>query len=58
VSRPGARRRCDRELWYFGDAAGEPDERRTMLNRRPFEEAFVSWAQVVPKILELARCLR
>jgi len=34
------------------------EQRRTMLNRRPFEEAFASWAEVVPKIFELARRLR
>jgi hypothetical protein len=31
------------------------EQRRTMLNRRPLEEAFAVWAQLVPEIFESAR---
>lgn len=34
------------------------EQRRTMLNRRPLEEAFAVWAQVVPEIFEFARHFR
>jgi hypothetical protein len=34
------------------------EQGRTMVNRRPLQEAFAVWAQVVPKIFEFARRLQ